>query len=239
MSEARRVTAPANPICVALDAPDWDTNRAVASATARSVGAFKIGPSAFIGSGSGPLGHLAAERPVFLDLKLHDIPHQVAGAVEAVSRLPVAYTTVHAAGGRDMLLAAVEAAGPALELLGVTVLTSLDEAALRVLGLAGSTENAVIRLAELALEAGCPGLVCSPLEIGALRRRFGARSEGGPLLVVPGIRPDGAAAGDQRRTLPPERALAEGADLLVIGRPITAAVDPGAAARALAMAVGE
>ncbi|CAN5322144.1 orotidine-5'-phosphate decarboxylase [soil metagenome] len=229
---------PANPICVALDGPDWDSNRAVASATAPSVGAFKVGLSAYVGSGSGPLEELAAERPVFLDLKLHDIPQQVAGAVAAVARLPVAYTKVPAAGGRDMLRAAADAAGPALELLGVTVLTSLDEPALKVLGLAGPIEQAVTRLAELALEAGCPGLVCSPLEIAGLRRRFGARTAGGPLLVVPGIRPDGAPAGDQRRTLPPERALADGADLLVIGRPITGAADPGAAARALATAVG-
>ncbi|MDQ3767785.1 MAG: orotidine-5'-phosphate decarboxylase [Actinomycetota bacterium] len=229
---------PANPICVALDAPDPDTNRAVVAATTASVGAFKVGLSAFVGSGSGPLGELAAARPVFLDLKLHDIPHQVAGAVAAVARLPVAYTTVHAAGGRDMLRAAVDAAGPALELLGVTVLTSLDGPALKVLGMAGSTDEVVIRLAELALEAGCPGLVCSPLEIAGLRRRFGSRAEGGPLLVVPGIRPPDASAGDQKRSLPPETALADGADLLVIGRPITGAADPGAAARALATTVG-
>jgi len=223
---------------VALDAPDWAANRAVVAAVAPSVGAFKVGLSSFIGAGPGSVEELAAERPVFLDLKLHDIPQQVAGAVAAVAGLPVAYTTVHAAGGRNMLRAAVDSAGPALDLLGVTVLTSLDEPALEVLGLAGPIEQAVIRLAELALEAGCPGLVCSPLEVAGLRRRFGSRAEGGPFLVVPGIRPGGAPAGDQRRTLPPEEALADGADLLVIGRPITGTADPGAAARAVAAAVG-
>lgn len=232
------MTGLASPICVALDAPDWDTNRAVASAAQASVGAFKVGLAAYVGSGPGPLEHLAAARPVFLDLKLHDIPKQVAAAVEAVARLPVAYTTVHASGGRAMLRAAVDAAGPGLELLGVTVLTSLDRPALRSLGIEGTAEETVIRLAELALGAGCPGLVCSPLEIGALRSRFGPRAEGGPLLVVPGIRARGAGAGDQRRTLPPEEAFSAGADLLVIGRPITAAPDPAAAARSIAMAVG-
>ncbi len=232
------MTPPANPICVALDASDPDANRAVASATSASVGAFKVGLSAYVAAGAGPLEELAAEHPVFLDLKLHDIPQQVAGAVAAVARLPVTYTTVHAAGGRDMLRAAADAAEPGLMLLGVTVLTSLDGRALKAQGMAGSIEETVIRLAEIALDAGCPGLVCSPLEIGALRRRFGTRAEGGPLLVAPGIRPGGAAAGDQRRTLPPERALAAGADLLVVGRPITAAADPGTAARAFAAAVG-
>lgn len=238
MSEARGLTAPVNPVCVALDGADWDTNRAVAEATVAQVGAFKIGPAAYIGSGPGPLEHLAGDRPVFLDLKLHDIPQQVASAVAAVARLPVAYTTVHAAGGSDMLRAAVDAAGPALGLLAVTVLTSLDGPALKALGMRGSTEEAVVRLAELALEAGCPGLVCSPLEVAGLRRRFGARDQGGPLLVVPGVRPGGAVAGDQRRTLPPEEALAAGADLLVVGRPITGAPDPGAAARSILLQLG-
>lgn len=233
MPEARGLTPPPNPLCVALDAADPATNRAVAAATGASAGTFKVGLTAYLGAGPALVEHLAGARPVFLDLKLHDIPQQVSGAIEAVSRLPVAYTTVHAAGGSDMVRAAVDSAGPGLAIVAVTVLTSLDGAAMKALAMAGSTEQAVIRLAELALGSGCRGLVCSPHEVAGLRRRFGSRAEGGPLLVVPGIRPVGAAPGDQRRSLPPAEALAAGADLLVIGRPITDAADPAAAARAL------
>lgn len=233
MPETRGLTPTSNPICVALDAADPATNRAVAAATGESAGTFKVGLTAYLGAGPALIEHLAAARPIFLDLKLHDIPQQVSGAIDAITRLPVAYTTVHASGGSDMLRAAVDAAGPGLDILAVTVLTSLDRAALEALAMAGSTEQAVIRLAELALAAGCRGLVCSPHEVAGLRRRFGGWAEGGPLLVVPGIRPGGAAPGDQRRSLPPAEALAAGADLLVIGRPITDAADPGAAARAL------
>jgi orotidine-5'-phosphate decarboxylase len=172
-------------------------------------------------------------KPLFLDLKFHDIPAQVEGAVAAVAALGASYTTVHASGGSDMIKAAVAAAGEDLTVLAVTVLTSLDDNDLTAIGMEGTAEESVLRLADVALSAGADGLVCSPLELPSLRDRFGARASGGPLLVVPGIRPAGAHAGDQRRTLGPSEAIAAGADVLVIGRPITAAADPGAAAAAI------
>ena len=136
---------------------------------------------------------------------------------------------MHAAGGFDMLKAAVAASGDGLSVLAVTVLTSLDDIELQRLGMKGSITDAVLRLAERALDAGAPGLVCSPLEVAGLRAAFGPRSEGGPLLVTPGIRPDRATGGDQRRVASPRAALDAGADLLVIGRPITTSPDPSAA----------
>ena len=137
-----------------------------------------------------------------------------------------------------MVKAAVAAAPEGVTVLAVTVLTSIGEPELERIGLSGSSEDAVLRLAQLALGAGADGLVCSPLEVSRLRREFGASHEGGPLLVVPGIRPAGADAGDQRRTLTPSEAISAGADLLVVGRPITAAPDPGAAARSLLEEIG-
>ena len=170
---------------------------------------------------------------MFLDLKFHDIPAQVGGSIASVRDLGVTYTTVHAAGGEDMLRAAAEASGDDLTVLAVTVLTSLAESDLRSLGIAASPAEQVLRLAELALKAGVRGLVCSPLEVAAVRERFGPSAEGGPLLVVPGIRPAGSSPDDQKRTLGPREALDAGADLLVIGRPITAAPDPARVARDL------
>lgn len=222
-----------NPICVALDSNDADRVATVADVTERHVGMFKIGLTSFIAFGSYLAGSLAARRPVFLDLKLHDIPVQVAGAVRSVAATGAGLVTVHAAGGSEMIRAAADAAGD-LTILAVTVLTSLDDAALAEIGLAGPSEKAVLGLAELALDSGAHGLVCSPLEVEAIRSRFGSVDQGGPLLVVPGIRPQGSARGDQRRTLTPAQAMAAGADVLVIGRPITEAPDPGAAAAAIA-----
>ena len=170
---------------------------------------------------------------MFLDLKLHDIPQQVSGAVRAAEQTGASLLTIHAAGGAEMVRAATEAAEN-VTILAVTVLTSLDDESLSDIGMSGPAEKAVLRLAELALENGAGGLVCSPLEVGALRNRFGARSDGGPLLVVPGIRPGGSDAGDQKRTLAPRDAVDRGADLIVVGRPITGASDPAAAARSIA-----
>lgn len=215
-----------NPICVALDFVAAERVRAVAEAVAPSVGVFKLGLTTLYGAGTELAVELARSRPVFVDAKLHDIPAQVEGAMASVAALGASYVTVHAGGGFEMVEAAVGAADDGLEVLAVTVLTSLDEAELERIGLSGPPEAAVLRLAERALDAGAHGLVCSPLEVAALRRRFGD----GPRLVVPGIRPEGAAAGDQRRTLGPRETLDAGADLLVIGRPITGAPDPGAAA---------
>ncbi|HJR45094.1 MAG TPA: orotidine-5'-phosphate decarboxylase [Actinomycetota bacterium] len=219
-------------ICVALDSPDPSDVVAMADRLEGSVGMVKVGLTAFTAGGPWLVERLAAHK-LFLDLKLHDIPDQVGGAVAAVDRLGVALTTVHAGGGRRMLAAAAEAAGPDLKVIAVTVLTSLDDADLSELGVRGGTGEAVLRLADIALEAGVGGLVCSPLEIAAVRERFGSYDDGGPYLVVPGIRPAGSQTHDQRRTLTPAEALDAGADLLVVGRPITGADDPVAAARAI------
>ena len=178
---------------------------------------------------------LTGATSVFLDLKLHDIPAQVASAIASATQLGARYATVHAGGGSAMLRAAAAAAEENLTLLAVTVLTSLDDDDLARTGVTGDVPAQVLRLAELALGEGIRGLVCSPLEVAALRERFGTAEAGGPLLVVPGIRPSsaGGSSDDQKRTRGPREALADGADLLVVGRPITGASDPEAATSAL------
>ena len=226
------------PICVALDLPDSERVLSLATATRDSVGVFKVGLTAIYGAGTDVVPALSEQRPVFLDAKLHDIPKQVSGAVEAIASLGIRYVTVHAAGGEEMVAAAVKAAGDSTAVLAVTILTSLDEHDLTRIGIAGGAESAVLRLAEIALDAGAPGLVCSPLEVEPVRSRFGTLAEGGPLLVVPGIRPAGSARDDQARVLGPREALELGADVLVVGRPITAADDPGAAAASILSEVG-
>ena len=221
-----------NPLCVALDSSDAEEVAKLAAATEPHVGVFKVGLTSFISFGSYLTRSLAKQRPVFLDLKLHDIPAQVAGAVSSVAETGASYVTIHAAGGRDMVRAAAEASGD-VTVLAVTVLTSLDDEAISQIGLAGPPESAVIRLAELALSAGAGGLVCSPLEVAKVRAEFGSSDEGGPVLVVPGIRPGGSDRGDQRRTLGPREAIEAGADLIVVGRPITHASDPASAAESI------
>ncbi|HYY45158.1 MAG TPA: orotidine-5'-phosphate decarboxylase [Actinomycetota bacterium] len=220
-----------NPLCVALDVAGPEQVRALAGSLEGVAGCLKVGLTAFTGSGPGIVRELAAARPVFLDLKLHDIPEQVQGAVAAARSLGAAFLTVHVSGGPEMLKAAAEAAGEDMILLGVTVLTSLGAADLERIGLTGTPQEAVLRLAEVALAAGVPGLVCAPHEVGEVRREVGARSQGGPWVVVPGVRPAGAAADDQRRTAGPREALEAGADMIVVGRPITSASDPAQAAR--------
>ena len=197
------------------------------------MGAFKVGLTTFTAGGDDLVRRLAGSRPVFLDLKFHDIPAQVRGAVDSVARLGVTYTTVHASGGEQMVSAAVEGANGRVAVLAVTVLTSIDDTVLADVGVADPAEKQVLRLAELALGAGAHGLVCSPLEVEAIRQKFGRSEDGGPLIVVPGVRPPGGGADDQRRTSSPRAALQAGADLIVVGRPITQADDPGAAASAL------
>ena len=231
MSPQTPITGP--PICVALDTDDGEQAVRLANAVGSSAGAVKVGLRAFVAAGPGLVTDLRAQNRVFLDLKLHDIPAQVAGAVAGVSALGVSLTTVHAAGGRSMLTEAAKAAGPDMTLVAVTILTSLGDWDLTEIGMSFAPEDAVLRLAELALSCGVPGLVCSPLEVGRIRERFGSHSEGGPYLVVPGIRPEGSDKGDQQRTLTPKEARDAGADLLVVGRPITAAADPAEAARAI------
>ena len=227
------MTVPQNPICVALDGTEERWIRGVADATDPHVGLFKIGLTTFSATGPDLVRELVSRKDVFLDLKLHDIPAQVEGAIGAIAATGARFTTVHASGGRDMVKAAVAAAGDDVTVLAVTVLTSLDDTGLGDVGMQGTARDAVLRLADLAVGVGAEGLVCSPLEVEALRDRFGARSEGGPVLVVPGIRPAGADTADQRRTLDPAETMQAGADVLVIGRPITGAPDPAAAARTI------
>lgn len=227
-----------NRICLALDTPDRSKLWRLVEQTQEHVGAFKVGLTAFASLGPHIVHEVAARRPVFLDLKLHDIPVQVAGAVERVARTGAIYTTVHAAGGSEMVAAAASAAAGRVAILAVTVLTSLDDAALHQIGFADASEKVVLRLAELALEAGADGLVCSPLEVAALRRRFDGVGSPRPLLVVPGIRSTGARSSDQRRTLSAREAVEAGADLVVVGRPVTEAADPATAAAALQRQVG-
>ncbi|MFP5298024.1 MAG: orotidine-5'-phosphate decarboxylase [Actinomycetota bacterium] len=219
-----------NPICLALDSRDPDRVATLASATQDHVGMFKVGLTAFVSFGSYLSSSLAAQRPVFLDLKLHDIPAQVSGAIRAVADTGASLVTIHASGGAEMVKAAADAAGD-VTILAVTILTSLDDPGLSEIGMTPPAEKAVLTLAELALSNGAHGLVCSALEVEAIRARFGPHDRGGPLLVVPGIRPSGSDVGDQRRTMTPREALAAGADVLVIGRPITEAPDPAEAAR--------
>ena len=222
-------------LAVALDVADGARAGALAAELAAEVGVFKIGLELFTREGPGIVRAIAATGArIFLDLKFHDIPNTVERAVTAAAALPgVAYLTLHVAGGRAMLEAAVrarDACGPqAPALLGVTVLTSLDESDLRATGVPAAPHEQTLRLARLALDAGLDGLVCAASEVAALRAACGPD----PILVVPGIRPEGSAPGDQKRTATPAAALREGASLLVVGRPITEAAVPRDAARAL------
>jgi orotidine-5'-phosphate decarboxylase len=196
------------------------------------VGVLKVGLEAYVRWGTEALRVARREgAAVFLDLKLHDIPNTVAGAVRAAGDLGVSYLTLHAGGGPAMLAAAAaarEGAGGAkepLRLLAVTLLTHLDDSQLAALDLPGEARTRVERWARLAAQAGCDGVVCSPLEVARLRAQH-ARPF---CLVTPGIRPAGTDVGDQRRVTTPEAAWTDGADLLVIGRPLTQATDPAAA----------
>jgi orotidine-5'-phosphate decarboxylase len=227
-----------NPLCVALDTSDYARVERLAFMTEPHAGMFKVGLMAFAANGPGLVRSLARMRPVFLDLKLHDIPAQVEGAAAAVAGLGVRWVTVHAAGGPEMMRAAVDAVGDAVTVLAVTVLTSLDDRVLGMLGVTDNAESQVLRMAELALDSGVGGLVCSPLEIRGVRERFGSAAEGGPVLFVPGIRPRGSEAADQRRTMAPREAVEAGADVIVVGRPITGASDPAEAARRIHQEVG-
>jgi orotidine-5'-phosphate decarboxylase len=226
-----------NPIFAALDTTDLARARELARLVAPHVGGLKLGLEFFLAQGLANTAAVAGTTPLFLDLKLHDIPNTVAGAVRAIAGLKPEFLTVHAAGGPAMLRAAVAEAGEAagrtghrIKLLGVTVLTSLDDGDLETVGQRGPAADQVRRLALLARTSGLDGVICSPFEVAALRAELGPEF----LLVVPGIRPAGAALGDQKRVMGPRDAIAAGASRLVIGRPITDAPDPAAAARAIA-----
>jgi orotidine-5'-phosphate decarboxylase len=220
-----------NPILCAIDTNEIARAEALIAETAGAVGGVKLGLEFF--AAHGPAGirtAVAGQRNVFLDLKLHDIPNTVAGAVKSCLALDPLLLTLHCAGGPAMMRAAAEARGNArTRLLGVTVLTSLDDSDLAATGQNGPAAAQVKRLALLAQASGLDGVVCSPQEVAMLR----ATCRKDFLLVVPGIRPAGAAAQDQKRVQTPRDAITAGADYLVIGRPITEAPDPQAAARAI------
>jgi orotidine-5'-phosphate decarboxylase len=219
------------PVAVALDAPDLETAARWADLVTPHVSTVKIGLELYLRYGPDVVASIrgASGVRVFLDLKLHDIPATVAGAARAVARLRPNILTVHASGGPDVIRAATDAA-PDTRIAAVTVLTSLDQAQLARTGITGSVRDTVLRLSSLAVEAGARGIVCSPREVAAVRAEVGPDVT----LITPGVRPAGADAHDQARVATPEEALRSGSDLLVIGRPITAAPDPGAAAAALA-----
>jgi orotidine-5'-phosphate decarboxylase len=227
-----------NPILVAVDTQEVDRAKALANELAEAVGGIKLGLEFFNANGPAGVAEVASGRGnLFLDLKYHDIPNTVAGAVRAAVKLQPMMLTIHAGGGAAMMGAARDAAAQEAERLGierpsvvaVTVLTSMDDRDLDEVGQKGPAAEQVLRLANLARESGLDGVVCSPREIRAVRDLCGPDF----LLVAPGIRPAGTAVRDQKRTMTPREAVDAGADWLVIGRPITGASDPAAAARAI------
>lgn len=220
------------PIAVALDTSDVSTATTWAAAVAPAVRAVKVGLQLFCQEGPSAVEKIRAtgDLDLFLDLKLHDIPATVSGAAHSLTPLAPTYLTVHAAAGPAAIDAAANAL-PETRIAGVTILTSLSAADLELLGIVGPPEAAVIRLARVAVDAGARALVCSPQEVAAVRAEVGPDV----VLITPGVRPAGADVQDQSRVATPERALADGADLLVIGRPITGADDVGQAAADLAL----
>ncbi len=220
-----------NPIICAIDTTDVAKAAALAADLKGTVGALKLGLEFFTANGAAGVAKVA-QAPVFLDLKFHDIPNTVSKAIAATANINAFMLTVHTAGGEAMLRAAAEAAKSLPHkplVVGVTVLTSLDQNDLRSIGVNDVVSHQAKRLAALAQRSGLDGVVCSPHEIAVLREQCGKDFT----LVVPGIRPEGSAQGDQKRTMTPKEALAAGADYLVIGRPITTAPSPKLAAEAI------
>ena len=241
-----------NPVYCGIDTTDliWASKliQSIAGGPKPAVGGIKLGLEFFLAHGA-PGVRYAFPEPVratgvgfFLDLKLHDIPNTAAGGIRAVAELAPTFITIHSSGGRDMLKAAVEEAGtqaakrgvPRPKLLGVTVLTSLDRSDLEATGVNADPSDQVLRLAALARASGLDGVICSPLEIAALRKQCGPDF----VLMVPGIRPAGSAANDQKRVMTPRQAVDLGATNLVVSRPIYQAADPRAAAEAIAREAG-
>ncbi|HEX4486656.1 MAG TPA: orotidine-5'-phosphate decarboxylase [Terriglobales bacterium] len=219
-------------LIVALDVSSSAAARQIVSAVGESASLYKVGMQLYTAEGPQVVRDLvAAGRKVFLDLKYHDIPNTVASAVKEAVALKVSMLTVHAGGGSKMLKAAADAArsNPDLIILAVTVLTSMDGPDLSEIGLPSDVFAQVSRLATLAVKAGCKGIVSSAKEVAELRRQLGPDVA----LVTPGVRPAGASHGDQARVVTPAQAIASGASHIVVGRPITEAADPAAAARAI------
>lgn len=227
-----------NPVFVALDTPNLPRALELAQAVKPYVGGLKVGLEFITALGPDAVRRIVEiGLPVFADVKFHDIPNTVAGASTAIAGLGVAMFNVHASGGEAMMRAAMEAIAPWTPrplLIAVTVLTSMDEAALEATGQIGPAREQVARLAALTKTSGLDGVVCSAHELATVRAVAGPDF----LTIVPGIRPAGAELGDQRRVMTPSEARAAGADILVIGRPITGASDPAAAARAIAQELG-
>lgn len=218
-----------SPIYVALDTPDLEKARAIATRVRAHVGGIKLGLEFFMANGRhGVMAMHDIGLPIFLDLKFHDIPNTVAKAIQALRPLEPAVLTVHAAGGRAMMEDAKAAAPTGTKVVAVTMLTSLDARDLHSIGVKGDPHEQVLRLTELAKAAGMDGIVCSGEEVKAAHAAW---RDG--FFVVPGVRPAEGSAGDQKRVVTPRAALDGGASILVIGRPITQAADPDQAARAI------
>jgi orotidine-5'-phosphate decarboxylase len=218
-----------SPIFIAIDTPDISHAEGLAHAVRGHARGLKLGLEFFCANGPAGVRQMAAfGMPLFLDLKLHDIPNTVAKALESLRSLGPAVVTVHAAGGRAMLQAAKAAVPESTKIVAVTVLTSLDEADLSDSGVSGSAAEQVRRLASLAQDAGIDGIVCSGAEVAAASAAW---PQG--YFVVPGIRPEGSGVGDQKRVVTPLQAMRDGASMLVIGRPVTGAADPAEAIRAI------
>jgi orotidine-5'-phosphate decarboxylase len=218
-----------SPIFVAIDTPDLDRAKAIATRVRNHVGGIKLGLEFFCANGRHGVRDMAELRlPIFLDLKFHDIPNTVGKAIQALRPLEPAVLTVHAAGGRSMMEDAKAAAPSGTKVVAVTVLTSLDASDLASIGLEADPHAQVERLTALAREAGLDGVVCSGNEVAAAKKLW---PDG--FFVVPGVRPADSQAGDQKRVMTPRKALDAGASILVVGRPITQAQDPDQAARAI------
>ena len=218
-----------NPVYLALDLPQIEPAKALIEKVKAHIGGIKLGLEFYCAHGPHGVHEIAhMGLPIFLDLKFHDIPNTVAGAMQAVHVYEPAIVTVHASGGRAMMEDAKAAAAEGCKVVGVTMLTSLDERDLAKAGVGGTPHDHVMRLAELAHEAGLDGIVCSGQEVKQVRKEW---KDG--FFVVPGLRPAGNSLGDQKRTVTPRQARDDGASVLVIGRPISRADDPEAAARAI------
>ena len=214
------------PIILAVDTSDFDTALAWIENTKDSIAVYKLGLEFYLNFGSAGVSRIIkeTEAEIFLDLKLHDIPHTVAGAANAISHLSPKFLTVHASGGRAMVKAAADAV-PKVSVTAVTILTSLSEEDLFEIGYASPALESAVALAKMAVDAGAKALVCSPLETAAIRSAVGTE----PIIITPGVRPlSEVGSDDQKRTMTPKDAIAQGANFVVIGRPITSAWVNGA-----------
>jgi orotidine-5'-phosphate decarboxylase len=232
VDSTQRAIAPKDRLAVALDFPDEREAMNLVHRLGDTCQWYKVGMELYYAAGNSIVQQLRGRGfNVFLDLKLHDIPNTVAGAVRSATQAGASLLTIHASGGAAMMTAAVEAASApgSPRLLAVTVLTSMDANELAGIGITASPADQVLRLARLAQASGIDGMVCSAEEVATLRKETGPAT----LLVIPGIRPAGSAVEDQKRVATPGQAIAHGASMLVVGRPIARANDPAAAARAI------